>query len=255
MSSIFELYKKLFPDGHAWNLEQQKIITAIIESKAHQREDWKTAALENLDDIFPNTSTIIDQWARIFGIGETFTEDEKKDQIKEKWFDQGNITRASLQYKIQKAGFINVYVTKNIFQTTDTLAANVTYFGDGETFGDGQTFSKPLLNWYSIDPTRPFTEAGFGVFNFGDSETFGDGETFEIAGNAQVCAEKIIPEQERITYSKFSNREDEWQNYFFVTKSNFPDPITINRADLLRLREVILKNKPANSVAIIITTT
>jgi len=254
MSEIFELYKKLFPDGHAWNLEQQKIITAILESKAQQREDWKTAALENLDDIFPDTSTIIDLWARIFGIGETFTESEKKDQLKEKWFDMGNITRASLQYKIQKAGFINTYVHKNIFKIVDNLASAVVYYGDGNTFGDGDYFNTPLKSWYSIDPTKAFTEPGFGVVNFGDT-FFGDGETFEIAGNAQICAEKIIPEQERIDYTDFSPREDEWQNYFYVTKSNFPDPITINRADLLRLREVILKNKPANSIAIIITTT
>ena len=105
MSNIFELYKRLFPDGHAWNFEQQKIITAILETKANMREDWKTAALENLEDIFPDTSTIIDQWARIFGIPETFTENEKIDQLKEKWFNQGNITAAWLEYKIQKAGF------------------------------------------------------------------------------------------------------------------------------------------------------
>ena len=253
MSNIFELYKRLLPTGHAWNLQQQKILTALVETKVNERDDWKEAALKNLEDIFPETSTIIDQWARIFGIPETFTTEEKREQLLEKWFNEGSITAGWLEYKIQKAGFINVFVHKNIFETGDNQASSVVKFGDGNTFGDGDAFSKPLLNWYSIDPRDAFLSPSFGVTNFGDT-FFGDGETFETAGNAQICAERIKPELERITVSDFSNREDQWQNYFFITRAAFPAPIAITREELLRLREIILKNKPANSIAIIITT-
>jgi hypothetical protein len=271
---ILKLTKTLFPKGRAFKIGvgsvKEKVFNALAESESKAYDD----AVSILNQILPDnpnfTTYDAGEWERRLGLitNDFVTLDDRKLAIKRKMNHPGTIPARQhylyIEGQLQAAGF-NVSVTENRFPLPATIPSpmGIIEMGVGEMGGEITNVDK----YAPIDPDSLLSQTEqMGLSEMGVSEM---GGYFSLNGY-EVCANHIDPAKDADFFTDTNISEmgddgemgememangidfnDKLKFTFFVTGLVYPSNalIPFDRKD--EFRQLILKLKPANTVAFI----
>lgn len=271
---IFNLTKKLFPKGRAFSIVTGSVKEKVFNVLAQSEADAYNDAVSILDQILPdnpNFSTYdAGEWERRLGLitNDFVTLDDRKLAIQRKMNHPGTIpARQHFKYiegQLQAAGF-NVSVTENRFSLPATIPSpmGLIEMGVGEMGGEIANTEK----YAPIDPDTLLSQTEqMGLSEMGISEM---GGYFSLNGY-EVCANHIdtIKDADFFTDTNISEMGDRGEMgemqmangidfldklkfTFFITGLVYPSNalLPFDRKD--EFRQLVLKLKPANTVAFI----
>lgn len=271
---IFNLTKKLFPKGRAFSIVTGSVKEKVFNVLAQSEADAYNDAVSILDQILPdnpNFSTYdAGEWERRLGLitNDFVTLSDRKLAIQRKMNHPGTIpARQHFKYiegQLQAAGF-NVSVTENRFSLPATIPSpmGLIEMGVGEMGGEIANTEK----YAPIDPDTLLSQTEqMGLSEMGISEM---GGYFSLNGY-EVCANHIDPIKDADFFTDTNISEmgdrgemgemqmangidflDKLKFTFFITGLVYPSNalLPFDRKD--EFRQLILKLKPANTVAFI----
>jgi len=270
---LLKLTRKLYPKGRAFTIvsgsTKEKLHSALAESENQVYED----GLAVLDSILPDNPNFTEEdatdWERRLGlITNTFVPlSDRMLAIKRKMNHPGTIpARQHYKYiegQLQAAGF-NVIVTENRFPLSTTIPTpmGIAEMGVGEMGGE---IANPdpygVIDPYSL--TSDVEQMGLTEMGVGEMGGFYTINPFEICANnidpeldADFFTDDVISEMGEGEMGEMEMAAsvdylDKLRFTFFVSGSAFPSDALISFDRKKEFRQLILKLKPANTVAFI----
>ena len=270
---LLKLTRRLYPTGRAFRIIPGSVKEKIHSALAEIENDSFSDSLAVLNSILPDnndfTSEDATDWERRLGlISNPFVLlSDRKLAIKRKMNHPGTIpARQHYKYiegQLQAAGF-NVIVTENRFPTSSTVPEQmgVSEMGVGTMSGEAPN----PVPYEVVDPYNLNSQAEqmglteMGVGQMGGTFTV---NPFEIVANnidpdldADFFTETIIAEMGDsqmgdIQMSESVDYSDKLRFTFFVSGDAFPSDALIPFDRKAEFRQLILKLKPANTVAFV----
>lgn len=243
-----KLIRSKLPSSHAWRGFKDDKKGYLFNALGDLLKDFN----EYADTIFggirlKNTSALKD-YIKEYNINPNgLTDDEILSMIKSLQVAIGGQSRDYIEHVIRSSGFPQIAVLEN---TPDIyyLNGNSNVFGNEfATFGNAAFSSAEYNSVGAASPAEWFKTVG--VLGYG---TFGN--EFATFGNATFGSgsEKGYVVTDTLEKRTYDTNPDTWTLYFILTdKDNNNSPLNLNDNQLNLLKDILLKIKPATSVAII----
>ncbi len=271
---MIKLTKRLYPSGRAFRIvsgsTKEKLHSALAESENQAYTD----ALGVLDSILPDnpnfTTEDATDWERRLGLitNQFVPLSDRMLAIKRKMNHPGTIpARQHYKYiegQLQAAGF-NVIVTENRFPLPEMLNGQMG-LGEMGAMEMGGEVSNPD-KYGVIDPNDATNVADqMGVIEMGGGQMGGfySGNPFEIIANnidpekdADFFTDNVIAEMGdgsqmgEISMAQSVDYYDKLRFTFFISGDAFPSDAIISFDRKAEFRQLVLKLKPANTVAFV----
>lgn len=272
-SLFIKLTKRFYPSGRAFRVLSGSTKEKIHNALAEAEKDTYNAALSVLDQILPDndnfTAEDATEWERRLGLitNEFVPLADRKLAIKRKMNHPGTIpARQHYKYiegQLQAAGF-DVIVTENRFPLASTIPTPMGLAEMGLAEMGGEIANPDPYGVIDPDTLLSGPEQ-MGITKMGIGEMGG----FASYSPYEICANHIPAELDADFFSDTNNSEmgegemnemsmldsvdylDKLRFTFFVSGNSFPSNaiISFDRKD--EFRQLILKLKPANTVAFI----
>lgn len=213
--------KHLLPSGLAWRLTKDKALKRLMEGLGTAGDDARKFADDRYLDLFPQTSTTLDDWGEQFGVPGTVQ------AVDAAWKATGGQSKAYIEGILQAAGF-DLYLHEFWVPGTEPPAG---------TLGSPQVRNPNYyLDWpgwigeYIYTAGDPMVTAGAG-FTAGATVQAGGGPGYLLVDGVNTFYPGL--------------NSTRWPYYLYIGAENFPELATVPASRRAELEALILKITPA----------
>lgn len=218
---MIKIFKHLLPSGRAWRLTTNKPLRQFIEGISTAAADARTYIDARYLDLFPSTSTVLDEWGEQFGVSPTV------EAVDAAWKATGGQSSSYVEGVLRAAGFD---LTIHMFWVPGTEPPAGTYAAprvrNPNLFLDWPGF----IGQYIYTAGDPQVTAGGGA-TAGATSQEGDGPGYVLVDG---------------TYDYVPGTDStRWPYYVYIGAADFPRKADIPAARRKELEALVLKLIPA----------
>lgn len=243
-----ELIKSKLPDAHAWQSFSADKKGGIFFAAGEILKDFNAYVDSLFDGVKLKNTTAIKEYINEYNIDTNgLTNQEILNLVKSLQVAIGGQSRDYIEYVIRASGFPQIAVLENL--------PNIYYLqGNSNVLGNNfctvGNFTLSSVEFNSIGAANPsvwFQKTGVDGYS-----TLGN--TLATVGNFTLGSgiQKGYVVTDTLEFATSSTDPNTWSLYFILTdKDNYNKPLNLNQNQLNLLKNILLKVKPARTVAVI----
>lgn len=229
---MINVFKHLLPTGRAWTITTEKTLRKFFEALIDLVSNPKDAADDIYLDIFPSTTTKLDDWESQFGVGQIrLPEAQRRERLAAAWRDVGGQSPAYIQDQLQANGF-NVYVHDWWVPGTEPAIGT-------DTPATPRNPLSVLNPQYAVN--IPGVDCGEALAACG--EAFAECGNF-VGSVGYPLVNKFVYDSDEIGYTVSSDPET-WPFFMYVGGENFGDIAEVPAIRRYEFEALLLKIRPA----------